>query len=116
MPAANIAPRAALDRTCWSSPRPNLRSTVHRPGYLDYIGVKRFDARGRPIGETRILGLWNSSAYRADPRQVPWLRHKLKRVVEHFPFAPNSHDGKRLQHIRADRCRVTSCSRPASPT
>ena len=39
------------------------------------------------------------SAYRADPRQVPWLRHKLKRVIEHFPFAPNSHDGKRLQQI-----------------
>ena len=77
----------------------NLRSTVHRSAYLDYIGVKRFDARGRAIGEARILGLWNSSAYRADPRQVPWLRHKLKRVIEHFPFAPNSHDGKRLQHI-----------------
>src|ERR1039458_9065721 len=67
----------------------NLRSTVHRSAYLDYIGVKRFDARGRAIGEARILGLWNSSAYRADPRQVPWLRHKLKRVIEHFPFAPN---------------------------
>ncbi|MFI4895061.1 MAG: NAD-glutamate dehydrogenase [Steroidobacterales bacterium] len=77
----------------------NLRSTVHRAAYLDYIGIKRFDSRGRPIGEARILGLWNSSAYRADPRQVPWLRHKLKRVIEHFPFAPNSHDGKRLQHI-----------------
>jgi len=77
----------------------NLRSTVHRSAYLDYIGVKRYDARGRVIGEARILGLWNSSAYRADPRQVPWLRHKLKRIVEHFPFAPNSHDGKRLQHI-----------------
>ena len=38
----------------------NHRSTVHRPGYLDYIGVKRFDARGRVIGEARILGLWTS--------------------------------------------------------
>jgi glutamate dehydrogenase len=77
----------------------NQRSTVHRAAYLDYIGVKRFDARGRPIGEARIIGLWNSNAYRADPRQVPWLRHKLKRVIEHFPFAPNSHDGKRLLQI-----------------
>jgi glutamate dehydrogenase len=77
----------------------NVRSTVHRPAYLDYIGVKRFDERGRVIGEARILGLWNSSTYNSDPRQVPWLRLKLKRVVEHFPFAANSHDGKRLQHI-----------------
>jgi glutamate dehydrogenase len=77
----------------------NHRSTVHRPGYLDYIGVKRYDARGRVIGEARILGLWTSHAYTADPRQVPWLRLKLKRVLERFPFAPSSHDGKRLSHI-----------------
>ena len=77
----------------------NHRSTVHRPGYLDYIGVKRYDERGRVIGETRILGLWTSQAYSADPRQVPWLRYKLRRVLEHFPFAPGSHDGKRLSQI-----------------
>jgi glutamate dehydrogenase len=77
----------------------NHRSTVHRPGYLDYIGVKRYDERGRVIGEARILGVWTSHAFTADPRQVPWLRFKLKRVLEHFPFAPNSHDGKRLSHI-----------------
>jgi glutamate dehydrogenase len=77
----------------------NVRSTVRRAAYLDYIGVKRFDERGRVIGESRILGLWNSSTYNSDPRQVPWLRLKLKRVIEHFPFAANSHDGKRLQHI-----------------
>ena len=77
----------------------NHRSTVHRPGYLDYVGVKRYDTRGRVIGETRILGLWTSHAYAADPRQVPWLRLKLKSVLEYFPFAANSHDGKRLSQI-----------------
>jgi glutamate dehydrogenase len=77
----------------------NHRSTVHRPGYLDYIGVKRYDDRGRVIGEALILGLWTSYAYAADPRQVPWLRLKLRQVLERFPFAPNSHDGKRLSQI-----------------
>ncbi|GAA3053768.1 hypothetical protein GCM10020229_76730 [Kitasatospora albolonga] len=24
----------------------NSKSTVHRPAYLDYVGVKRFDAQG----------------------------------------------------------------------
>ncbi|HEY6453242.1 MAG TPA: NAD-glutamate dehydrogenase [Steroidobacteraceae bacterium] len=96
--AANIQ-RALRSRDLLVITKANLRSTVHRSAYLDYVGVKRFDARGRPIGEARILGLWNSSAYRADPRQVPWLRHKLKRVIEHFPFAPASHDGKRLLQI-----------------
>jgi len=28
----------------------NSRATVHRPGYLDYIGVKKFDAEGRSSG------------------------------------------------------------------
>jgi len=96
--AANIQ-QALRSRELLVLTKANLRSTVHRSDYLDYIGVKRFDARGRPIGEARFIGLWNSSAYRADPRQVPWLRHKLKRVIEHFPFAPNSHDGKRLLQI-----------------
>jgi glutamate dehydrogenase len=98
VPAANIQ-QALRSSDLLVITKANLRSTVHRPSYLDYIGVKRFDARGRPVGEARIIGLWNSAAYRADPRQVPWLRYKLKHVIEHFPFAPNSHDGKRLQHI-----------------
>ena len=32
---------------CWWSPSPTRRSTVHRPGYTDYIGVKRFDDQRR---------------------------------------------------------------------
>ncbi|HEY7929959.1 MAG TPA: NAD-glutamate dehydrogenase [Steroidobacteraceae bacterium] len=98
-------PSAANIRRALRSPellvitKANARSTVHRPGYLDYVGVKRFDARGRIIGETRILGLWTGSAYRCDPREVPWLRLKLARVIGHFPFTPDGHDGKRLVHI-----------------
>ena len=98
VPAANIA-QALRSTDLLVITKANLRSTVHRPAWLDYIGVKRFDPRGRPIGEVRILGLWNYSVYRTDPRQIPWVRQKLRRVVEHFPFAPNSHDGKRLQQI-----------------
>jgi glutamate dehydrogenase len=95
---ANIR-RAMRSRDLLIITKANHRSTVHRSGYLDYIGVKRFDASGRVIGEARILGLWATSAYRADPRHVPWLRHKMKRVVEKFRFAPNSHDAKRLVSI-----------------
>ena len=40
----------------------NSRSTVHRPAYLDYIGVKRFDASGKVCGERRFVGLYTSSA------------------------------------------------------
>ncbi|NNM62086.1 MAG: NAD-glutamate dehydrogenase [Steroidobacteraceae bacterium] len=77
----------------------NTQSTVHRPGFLDYVGIKRFDPAGRLIGERRFLGLWTSSAYNTNPREIPLVRHKVERVVAHFAFAPDSHDGKALQHI-----------------
>jgi glutamate dehydrogenase len=77
----------------------NLVSTVHRSGYLDYVGIKHFDAKGRVIGEKRFLGLWTSSAYSSNPREIPVLRRKVARVVEHFALAPDSHDGKALIHI-----------------
>ncbi|HWG70443.1 MAG TPA: NAD-glutamate dehydrogenase, partial [Steroidobacteraceae bacterium] len=77
----------------------NFQSTVHRPGYLDYVGVKHFDARGRLAGEKRFLGLWTSAAYSSTPLDIPLLRNKVAKVVEHFALAPDSHDGKALQHI-----------------
>src|SRR5665213_83448 len=77
----------------------NFQSTVHRPGYLDYVGVKRFDAKGRLIGERRFLGLWTSAAYNSNTREIPLLRHKVAQAVEHFALAPDSHDGKALQHV-----------------
>jgi glutamate dehydrogenase len=77
----------------------NFRSTVHRPGYIDYIGIKHFGPAGRLIGERRFLGLWTSSAYSTNPREIPLVRHKVAQVVQHFALAPDSHDGKALQHI-----------------
>ncbi len=77
----------------------NSLSTVHRAGYLDYVGIKQFDARGRLIGERRFLGLWTSAAYNSNPREIPLLRRKIAQVAEHFALAPDSHDGKALQHI-----------------
>ena len=44
----------------------NSRATVHRPGYLDYIGVRRFEG-GEVVGERRFLGLFTHYAYRESP-------------------------------------------------
>jgi glutamate dehydrogenase len=77
----------------------NFQSTVHRPGYIDYIGIKHFGPTGRLIGERRFLGLWTSAAYATNPRDIPLVRHKVAQVAQHFAFAPDSHDGKALQHI-----------------
>ncbi len=77
----------------------NLESSIHRAGYLDYVGVKSFNAAGELIGERRFLGLWTSSAYTSTPHEIPLVRHKVTQVVQHFALAPDSHDGKALQHI-----------------
>jgi glutamate dehydrogenase len=80
----------------------NTRATVHRPGYLDYIGVKRFDAQGKVVGERRFVGLYTSSAYHADPREVPLLRRKVARVVERAGFREFSHAHKNLLSVLQD--------------
>ncbi len=75
------------------------RSTVHRPGYLDYIAVKRFDAKGQVSGEDRFLGLFTSTAYSANPADIPLLRRKTADVVARAGLAPGSHAGKALINI-----------------
>ena len=77
----------------------NTRSTVHRPAYLDYIGVKIFDDKGVAIGERRFLGLFTSVAYSQSPREIPLLRLKVSQVVQLSGLVPSSHRGKALQHI-----------------
>ena len=79
----------------------NSRSTVHRSGYLDYVGVKRFDAAGCVVGERRFVGLYTSSAYHADLQEVPLLRQKLARIMARAGFPAHSHAGKNLQAICA---------------
>ncbi|MGX1369629.1 glutamate dehydrogenase [Streptomyces canus] len=77
----------------------NSRATVHRPSYLDYIGVKKFDADGNVIGERRFLGLFSSAAYTESVRRVPVIRRKVDEVLERAGFSPNSHDGRDLLQI-----------------
>jgi len=77
----------------------NSRSTVHRSGYLDYVGVKRFDAQGAVCGEHRFLGLYTSTVYMAMPAQIPLLRRKVAAVIERAGLMPQSHAGKALANI-----------------
>jgi glutamate dehydrogenase len=77
----------------------NSLSTVHRSSYLDYVGVKTFDARGKVSGEHRFLGLWTSSAYHMAPAEIPLLRRKLDAVIEHFGLPPQSHDAKSVVNV-----------------
>lgn len=77
----------------------NVKSRIHRRVYLDYIGVKIVNARGELEGELRVIGLFTSSAYNNSARTVPYLRHKVARVVERAGFDPASHSGKALLNV-----------------
>ncbi|WNB85476.1 NAD-glutamate dehydrogenase [Cellulomonas sp. ATA003] len=77
----------------------NSRATVHRPAYLDYVGVKSFDSTGRVVGERRFLGLFSVAAYTESVRRVPLVDAKVDAVLARSGFAPDSHSGKDLQAI-----------------
>ena len=74
----------------------NSRSTVHRPAYLDYVGVKTFGPDGEVVGERRFLGLFSSAAYTESVTRIPVLREKVAEVMRHAGFDPRSHAGKAL--------------------
>ncbi|MDQ3052628.1 MAG: NAD-glutamate dehydrogenase [Actinomycetota bacterium] len=75
------------------------RSTVHRPVYLDYIGVKAFDEDGVPTRERRILGLLPSGAYVDSVTTIPVVRRKVAEVMARSGLSPSSHSGKDLLDI-----------------
>jgi len=58
------------DESCFDQNAPLIitktlvHSPMHRSGYMDYIGVLRFDENGKVIGEFRFIGLFTSLAYR----------------------------------------------------
>ncbi len=79
--------------------RSNSEATVHRKGHMDYVGIKRMDAKGRVVGERRFLGLYGSAAYTSSALAIPLLRSKVRTVLARAEFDENSHDGRALLNI-----------------
>ncbi|HEU5019779.1 MAG TPA: NAD-glutamate dehydrogenase [Pseudolabrys sp.] len=77
----------------------NIHARVHRRVYLDYIGVKHFDASGNLLGEQRFVGLFTSSAYTRSAHGIPYLRRKIAAVEQRAGFPANSHSGKALANV-----------------
>lgn len=77
----------------------NSFATVHRRVFLDYIGVKIFDKKGKLVGEKRFIGLFTSVAYNRSALEIPFIRHKVKQVRKRSQHYPSSHADKALLHI-----------------
>ena len=75
------------------------RSTVHRPGYLDHIGIKLFDEQGNVTGERRFMGLYTSDAYTHRPAEIPMLKDKMAYVMDRAHHKRGSHAAKALMNI-----------------
>lgn len=93
------ARREALSNSLLMLTKTNSKSRVHRPAYIDYIGIKRFDAKGNVIGEDRFLGLFSASFYNDSATEIPIVKHKLLRVLDTSGFINGSHAYKALQNI-----------------
>lgn len=79
----------------------NHLSVVHRPVYMDFIGVKKFNDKGEVTGEHRFLGLLTAEAYRLLPQEIPLLSHKVKQVIDKASLPENSHALKSFVNILA---------------
>ena len=80
----------------------NIKSRVHRRIYMDYIGIKRYGADGRPSGEIRFVGLFTSEAYDRPAFEVPLIRRKAERVLkaaETLGLSTSGYNEKRLKNI-----------------
>ena len=86
----------AREKTLLVLAKANSRATVHRPAYLDYVGVKMFGADGEVTGERRFLGLLSSAAYTESLLRIPLIREKAQEVLKQSGYDPRSHDGKAL--------------------
>ena len=77
----------------------NRRSTVHRPTYLDYVGIKKFDSEGKVTGELRFVGLLSAATYADSATAVPIIRQTIARAIELSKYAPGSHYARDLMQF-----------------
>lgn len=96
-------PLSAREETLSKKPliltKTNTRARVHRPAYMDYIGVKNFDKDGSVTSEDRFIGLYSASFYNSSAMQLPVLTDKIQRISDASGFDRGSHAYKALLNI-----------------
>ena len=61
-----------------------IRSTLHRPGHLDHIGIKQYK-KGKVVGEWRFCGLLSFSIHSNRAHDIPLIRQKVKHITRSIP-------------------------------
>ena len=76
----------------------NARATVHRPGYMDYIGVLQLRRR-RQTGRRAALPADTSGLHPPPVGHPAGARTRHEYVMRQSGDRPTSHSGKALRHI-----------------
>lgn len=74
-------------------------STIHRRAHTDYVGIKKFDDKGKVIGEHRFVGLYTSAVYNQSVGSIPLIRDKVARILQSSGYLKGSYSWKALHNI-----------------
>lgn len=77
----------------------NMRSTIHRPVHMDFLGMMEYDSDHNLIGFKGIMGLFTSSMYDSSIDDIPLIRKKVKNVLNRSQLPESGHARKKLRHI-----------------
>ncbi|MGH3771066.1 MAG: NAD-glutamate dehydrogenase [Pseudonocardiaceae bacterium] len=77
----------------------SVPSTVHRPVYPHYIGVKTFDGRGEVSGEHRFLGMLTATALHEDVLGIPVIGRRVLQVIHRAGVPLDSYSGQRMLEV-----------------
>jgi glutamate dehydrogenase len=77
----------------------SVPSTVYRPVYPYYVGVKTFDESGAVTGEHRFLGMLTTTALHQDVLDIPVIRRRVLDVIRRAGFPLESYSGQRMLEV-----------------
>ncbi len=77
----------------------DAHSTLHRPNYLDFIGIHHRDVAGKVVGEHVFVGLYATHVYHVSTNDIPVVRSKVAAVRAACGFAPGSYRDKALINV-----------------
>lgn len=72
---------------------------VHRPVYMDFLGIQKFDSQGNLLGEYRFVGLLTSRAYQTRVEDIPLLREKAQSILNNMGLVKGGHAYTKVAHI-----------------